>query len=463
MKHNNELSTWSAVTLLPPVVPRAVLADVLGRTATAEPAQVPHQPATAEVELDRVLRDGLVRSVYQPIVELHTGITVGYEALARGPGDGPLARPDLLFEAARLSGRLPELEAACQEAALRGARTGGLLAPWTVFVNTEPATARFAFADDQDLWRGEPTPTTEPAEPFRVMVELTERALIDDPTELLLLVARIRSRGWGVALDDLGADSDSLALLPVLRPDVIKLDLRVIQGRPTGEIAQIVSAVNAEAERSGTTVLAEGIETQEHLNIALSMGASLGQGWLLGRPNPLPSQTQEFTGTPIPIVARRHPAFDDSPFAQSTAIRPTRRSRKQLLIEISKHLERQAINIGESAVVVSTFQDVSFFTPATCLRYTELVAHTAFVGALGEGMPPEPLPGVRGCLLQATDPLIAEWVIVVLGPHFAGTLAARDLGDSGPDRDRRFDFVLSHDRELAINVALNLMSRVWAR
>jgi hypothetical protein len=229
------------------------------------------------------------------------------------------------------------------------------------------------------------------------------------------------------------------------------------------EIAAIVSAVNAEAERSGTTLLAEGIETEEHLDIALSMGASLGQGWLLGRPAPLPPSGGPFTGTPIPIVARRHPAFEDSPFTQSTALLPTRRSRKQLLIEISKHLERQAVNIGELAVVVSTFQDVTFFTPATKLRYAELVLHTAFVGAIGEGMPPDPLPGVRGCVLDPEDPLIAEWVIVVLGPHFAATLAARDLGDSGPDPARRFDFVLSHDRELAINVALNLMSREWIR
>jgi DICT domain-containing protein len=76
-------------------------------------------------------------------------------------------------------------------------------------------------------------------------------------------------------------------------------------------------------------------------------------------------------------------------------------------------------------------------------------------------MPPEPLPGVRGCVLDHADPLIGEWDIVVVGPHFTATLVARDLGDTGPDNDRRFEFVLSHERELAISVALTLMSRVW--
>jgi len=403
-----------------------------------------------------------VQSVYQPIVELESGRTVAYEALARGPRGSSLERPDLLFDAARLAGRLAELDVSCQQAALTGASAADLAAPWTVFVNLEPATARFAFPEPDDEGDVAPVPLNQTV-PFRVIVELTERAMVNDPTELLLLVTRLRARGWGVAIDDVGAQRHSLALLPLLRPDVIKLDLRVIQSRPTGEIAAIVSAVNAEAERSGTTLLAEGIETEEHLDIALSMGASLGQGWLLGRPAPLPPAGGEFTGTAIPIVARRHPAFEESPFTQSTALLPTRRSRKQLLIEISKHLERQAVNIGELAVVVSTFQDVTFFTPATRLRYAELVLHTAFVGAIGEGMPPDPLPGVRGCVLDPNDPLIAEWVIVVLGPHFAATLAARDLGDSGPDPARRFDFVLSHERELAINVALNLMSREWVR
>lgn len=443
-----------------PVVPRA--GNLRADGSAPRSATTLGEPLTwtADHELDRILSGSLVQSVYQPVVELETGATVGYEALARGPRGSSLERPDLLFEAARLAGRLAELDVSCQAAAMTGARAGGLTTPWTLFVNLEPATARFAFADSEPPDDLTPGPPHQP-EAFRVIVELTERAMVDDPTELLLLVTRVRARGWGVALDDVGAERDSLALLPLLRPDVIKLDLRVIQSRPTGDIAAIVSAVNAEVERSGTTLLAEGIETQEHLDIALSMGASLGQGWLLGRPDPLPPAGMEFTGTPIPVVPRRHPAFEDSPFTQSTALRPTRRSRKQLLIEISKHLERQAVNIGDLALVVSTFQDVTFFTPATRLRYAELVAHTAFVGAIGEGMPPEPVPGVRGCVLDPEDPLIAEWVIVVLGPHFAATLAARDLGDTGPDPARRFDFVLSHDRELAINVALNLMSRVW--
>ncbi|MGI8749246.1 MAG: EAL domain-containing protein [Thermoleophilaceae bacterium] len=69
--------------------------------------------------LARILDEGLIRPVFQPLVDLYSGETLGYEALARGP-EGPLQRPDLLFAAGRQEGRLAELDRACRRAA--GAR-----------------------------------------------------------------------------------------------------------------------------------------------------------------------------------------------------------------------------------------------------------------------------------------------------------------------------------------------------
>ena len=399
------------------------------------------------LRLERILSQKLIRSVFQPIVELDTGVTVAYEALARGPEDSPLEAPDLLFAAARRGRRLSDLDRACRTAAITGAREAGLAGPWTLFVNIEPETAREAFT------------TTPVGEGLRVVVELTERALTADPAQLLRVVARIRSRGWGIALDDVGADRASLALLPLLRPDVIKLDLRLVQQRVTADIAEIVSAVNAEAERSGTVVLAEGIETPEHLEIARGLGATLGQGWLLGQPGPLPTPLPLFTGTKITIVARVPHKPLDSPYDLARTSTP-RSATKNLLIEVSKHLERQAALCGEATVVLAAFQDVRYFTPATRRRYAKLARTTAFLGALGLDMPPEPIPGVRGGQITEFDPLIGEWDIAVIGPHFAATLVARDLGDDGTDGERRFEFIISHDRELTIAVATSLMTRI---
>jgi EAL domain-containing protein (putative c-di-GMP-specific phosphodiesterase class I) len=99
-------------------------------------AEVLHD-ATLAGELRRILDHRLVRSVYQPIVDLDTGSVVGYEALARGPVGSALERPDLLFATAHAVGAVAELEWACRAAAVSGALSAGLRQ--TLFVNVEPS------------------------------------------------------------------------------------------------------------------------------------------------------------------------------------------------------------------------------------------------------------------------------------------------------------------------------------
>ena len=143
-----------------------------------------------------VLDDRAVTCVFQPIVELESGLVVAYEALARGP-HGPLHAPDDLFAAARSEGCLTELDQACRAAALRGAVRAGLLAPLTVFVNVEPDALDdeplAALFDRADRFAGS----------LQVVLEITERALAARPAELLRTVALVWEHGWVGALDDL--------------------------------------------------------------------------------------------------------------------------------------------------------------------------------------------------------------------------------------------------------------------
>ncbi|MGY1743760.1 MULTISPECIES: diguanylate cyclase domain-containing protein [unclassified Blastococcus] len=412
---------------------------------------------TAADDIAAVLASGAVRSVFQPIVEIDTGRVVAYEALARGPV-GPLERPDQLFGAARAAARLAELDQACRTAALRGALEQGLTAPLTLFVNVEPEVLDSAPMETL-LGLAAAAPGR-----LRVVLEITERALAARPAELLRTVERVRSVGWGVAVDDVGAEPMSLAFMPLLRPDVVKLDLRLVQERPGPDVAEIMNAVNAYAERTGAVVLAEGIEHEQHLAMARGLGATLGQGWFFGRPADGPVTGRETGELALPGTADRVVADETvSPFACLPPGTPLRQAPKALLIELSKQLEREALRTGRTCVVAAAFQEARHFTPSTTQRYRDLVDRTAFVCALGEGLPEERLPGLRGATLAAGDPVRGEWDVAVLAPHFSAALLARDLGDTGPELERRFEYALTYDRDTVARAASSLLARVAPR
>lgn len=405
--------------------------------------------ALEEVALEQVLERAAVRSLYQPIVEIDSGMTVAYEALARGPRGSLLEQPGDLFRVALRHGRSAELDWTCRAAALRGAREAGVEPPLTLFVNVEPSACPAQLRAD-----------VRPGGDLAVVVELTERALTARPAELLRVVGELRAAGWGIALDDVGADVRSLALMPLLRPEVIKLDLRLVQRQASDEIAEIVNAVNAESERTGALVLAEGVETEAHLATARAMGATLAQGWLFGRPAPLPVPLPP-RSAPLPL-APPPPARDGAtPFEVVAAGgRPVRAADKRLLLSMTRTIERQAGGVGEGAVVVSAFQTAERFRDQTRRRYAELAQRSALVAVLGIGMADEPAPGVRGAVLAPDDPLAGEWSVVVIGPHFAAALVAQDMGDAGPEPERRFRFALTYDRDLVLAAAAPLIERV---
>jgi EAL domain-containing protein (putative c-di-GMP-specific phosphodiesterase class I) len=414
----------------------------------------PLPETVAGTELMAALATG-IRSIYQPIVRLADRRVIGYEALARGPAGSSLEMPDRLFATAREEGMETTLDWECWRAALRGGLQGGIGPERALFVNVEPSSAASWVPEIGD-------PLLEEAlERFPLIVELTERALANHSTDLIPLAEDLRRRGARIALDDVGTDARSLALMPFLRPDVIKLDLKLLHNSPSREIAEVVHAVNAEAERSGSLILAEGIETEDHLRRALALGASYGQGWLFGRPGELQVDHYQSAGI-FPL--RRNSATmiprERTPFEIVADARPLRRADKRLLLELSLQIERQTVNQGSAAVVISTFQEASYFTANTARRYAGLAERAALVAALGVGMEDEPAPGVRGVSLDGDEPLRGEWNVIVLGPHFGAAFVARDLGDTGRDEDRRFDFAMTHDRELVTEVARAMMRRL---
>jgi EAL domain-containing protein (putative c-di-GMP-specific phosphodiesterase class I) len=233
--------------------------------------------------IDDVIDARAVFPVFQPLVRADDRALVGYEALSRGPVGTPWESPADLFAAAAAAGRLAELDWACRARIGRAAIAAGLDRSTALFVNAEPFAITTPCPDDL-------RPALREAERrLHLIIEMSERSIAADPAGLLTAAATLRAAGCGIALDDVGTVPASLALLPLLDPDVIKLDLHLVHHPHEPSTARVVNSVIAQAERSGAAILAEGVETADHLATARTMGASIVQGWLTGRPAALPT------------------------------------------------------------------------------------------------------------------------------------------------------------------------------
>jgi EAL domain-containing protein (putative c-di-GMP-specific phosphodiesterase class I) len=400
-----------------------------------------------------VIDERAVWTAFQPIVRLDSREVVGYEALSRGPAGTPWQDPIAMFEAARAVGRAGELDWICRARAHQAATLADLHPDVALFVNVEPSTLR------------EPCPPDLlPAfarTHSRVVIELTERDLAADPAALLMAAAGHRAAGHGLALDDVGADPASLALMPFVHPDVVKLDMRLLHRPDLSETARVVNAVVAHAERTGALIVAEGIERERHFAQARSMGATLGQGWLLGHPAALP-HTGLTSGTrPLESLAPVQTGVPDrTPFEIVAGTRTPGRTTKRALLTTTRYLESKAADTTDPPVLLACFQDALRFTPVTAHRYALLAKDSPFVAAFGVGIGVEPAPGVRGEAVDPGDPLRMEWDVVVVGPYFAAALVARDLGDGGADRHRRFEYALTYERPVVLEAARALLHRL---
>lgn len=292
--------------------------------------------------MDAAVRGIGLAPAFQPIVTLADGAVIGFEALARWP-DAPGLSPQVVFDRAEVTGGVESLDRLCIEAAITGALEHRLGCEALLCINCEPMTSDVRRAGSDVVERGH-------AE-LQVMFEVTERSLLAHPHALLGKVAALRSDGFAVALDDVGAQPESMALLDVISPDVVKLDLALVQSQPSREQARTLSAVLAHHERTGAVILAEGIETDEHLEQALALGAELGQGFLFGRPGRL-DQAPRTGRWSLPPGSRPDPAVG-SPFDLVGDRLHVRTGREQTLTAFSRHIEAHARQAADPPILLT--------------------------------------------------------------------------------------------------------------
>jgi diguanylate cyclase (GGDEF)-like protein len=237
-----------------------------------------------EGELRRALQQGEFLPHFQPISRLDSGEVVGHEALLRWnhPRRGLLV-PGEFMRVAQESGHIEAIdwqlfESACVLALRKS--------PLDTFLTLNVSALHLRHADfDQRLLR-----LLEQVgfAPSRLVIEVTEGSLLDDPDRVRATLERLRTMGVGAALDDFGTGYSSLSYLHSLPLRMLKIDRAFVHALDEGTRATttVVAAILALARALDIRVIAEGIETPEQKAALMRMGCEFGQGYLLGRPAP---------------------------------------------------------------------------------------------------------------------------------------------------------------------------------
>ena len=227
-------------------------------------------------QIEALVRGEEIGAVFQPIFDLDDGRPVGVEALCRVSAM-PQRPPDHWFAEAAAVGLGIELEVTAARIALQALdRTDPSIA---LGINVSPDAA---CSDElRDLLAD--------VSLERVVLEITEHAPVSSYERLNEALAPLRARGVRLAIDDTCSGYASLRHVLYLKPEVIKLDGTLTAGVETDEPRRsLVRSLVAFAPSVGAEVLAEGIESPAQLEALRAAGVPMGQGYLLGRPGPLP-------------------------------------------------------------------------------------------------------------------------------------------------------------------------------
>jgi EAL domain-containing protein (putative c-di-GMP-specific phosphodiesterase class I) len=213
---------------------------------------------------------------FQPIVDAKRRTIFGYEALMRTK-EPSLPHPGAVLGAAERLDRLVDL----------GRRVRSLTAE--AFERAPPGALLFVNLHTRDLLDGELYESSAPLARFadRVVLEITERATIDDVKDIQARVSVLRYNGYRIAIDDLGAGYAGLSSFAALEPEIVKLDMSLVRNVHQSDVRQrLIASMTSLCKEMGMKVVAEGVETTEERACVLGVGCDLLQGYLFAKPGP---------------------------------------------------------------------------------------------------------------------------------------------------------------------------------
>jgi diguanylate cyclase (GGDEF)-like protein len=227
----------------------------------------------------RILEGGAITTMFQPIVNLLDGSVMGYEALARPEGFAALDSVEAVFESARTSGHIRDLDWVCRRKAVEDAKQ--LPAGIDLFLNI---SASALLDPNHGVDQLALLLQTAGRSPDTVVLEITEHERIRDYDVLGRVLASYRNEGIRFAVDDVGEGHSTLELLAASASEYLKLgrSLTMTSARVGSRAA--MDATMAFARVSGAVVIAEGVENEFVADLMKASGITFGQGFGLGKP-----------------------------------------------------------------------------------------------------------------------------------------------------------------------------------
>lgn len=244
------------------------------------------------VQLARVIHLGLVRSVYQPVVDVAARRVVGYEALTR-VGSGRFENVETLFRAAEANDALWSLERLCRRRHLEGVPV--LQPDQMLFLNVEPDSAH-----DPHLTGPPFLEALRSADltPRQIVLELTEHSAVRDFVAFRRTLDQFRALGFRLAMDDVGSGYAGLQAIAEIAPDFIKADMHLVRGLHISAIKrELIDTMQRFSESTGITLVAEGVESTDELAALVEVGVRCAQGFLFARPG-APAPFPDWTSVP---------------------------------------------------------------------------------------------------------------------------------------------------------------------
>jgi diguanylate cyclase (GGDEF)-like protein len=231
-------------------------------------------------ELEYILEQGNISTVYQPIVSLIDTTIIGYEVLSRGPAGSPLQSPDKLFETARNHNKTWELELLCRIKGIE--RAVNLDKNKYLFINVDPHIFK-----DENFKKGFTKEFLQKhnMSPEAIIFEITEKTCIEDYKSFKAALNNYIEQGYKIAIDDTGSGYSGLKMLTEAKPHYIKIDMDLIRNINEDSFKQsLIECFVKLSEVTNMKLIAEGIETEAELTTLINLGVYAGQGYFISRP-----------------------------------------------------------------------------------------------------------------------------------------------------------------------------------